>query len=257
MRHGSERSRGFGTFAFTFAFAFAGCVGAEEGGIPDRYRLVTGRALVVGETAGTQRHAMQLVAVFAADQCDGDSIRVGDATPDGSVAACAIFGEPFDPGEQGGGVPAEPFRLLLPCNVTVNLVVQLVASSEARTPGDLLAILAWPDGAGVSTLHPRENGSDLAEACRDTELRATNLIDLGDVTIPAEPPDDGPATVIAGGAEGGVNPLGTVDTDGDTDANLADPDDDDDDLLDEADDDDDGDGAVDAAQVFDLAWWPT
>jgi hypothetical protein len=249
MRHANR-------VAAAIVMTMAACTGSDEGGIPDRYRLVTGRTLAAGETTGTQRHAMQAVAVFAAETCDGESIRVGDATPDGSVAACAIFGEPFDPGEQGGGISAEPFRLLVPCNVTVNVVLQLVASSEARTPGDLVAVLAWPHGDDVTTLLPREVGSDLAEACRDTELRATNLIDLGDLTVPAEPPADGPAIVLVGGAEGGVNPLGTVDTDGDTDANLADPDDDDDDLLDEADDDDDGDGAVDAAQLFDLAWWP-
>lgn len=227
------------------------CTGSEEGGIPPGARLVTGNARTAASNDGVnQRQAMQAVAVYAAEVCGGAAIRIGDAAE--GVAACAIFGDPFDPGELGA-----PFRVLLPCDVSVNLLIQEVATSDARTPGDLVALIAFPTGTPgeTSTLVPREVGSDLAEACRDTELRATNIVDLGDFSIPASAPEDGPAVVVLGGAEGGVNPLAIVDTDGDTESNLADADDDDDDVLDADDDDDDGDGAADLAQGFNLAWW--
>ncbi len=234
--------------------AAAACTGSQEGGIPAGQRLITGRALAGGAT-GTQRQALQPVAVYAAATCDPPAIRVGDASPDGAVASCAIFGDPFDPGEQGGGVPAEPFGLLLPCELSVNLIVQTLASSDGRTPGDVKAVLAYPSGAGTTTLIPREIGSPLAEPCHDTELRATNFIDLGDFTLPPEPADGSVPTAIVGGPEGGINPLATVDTDDDGDANATDPDDDGDGTPDDVDDDDDGDGAADAAQEWSPTWW--
>jgi hypothetical protein len=238
----------------SISLAAAACGGSEDGGIPEGERLITGRALL-GASSGTQRLALQVVAVYAAPACDAPAIRVGDATPDGTVAACAIFGDPFDPGEQGGGVPAEPFKILLPCELSVNLVVQTLASSDGRTPGDLVAVLAYPDGGDVTTLLPRELGSALAAACHDTELRATNLIDLGEFTLPQPASPDTIPIAIIGGTEGGTNPLATVDTDDDGDANAIDTDDDGDGTPDDLDDDDDADGAADAAQEWSPAWW--
>jgi hypothetical protein len=232
--------------------AALGCGSADQGGIPAGQRLVTGRVFLESDGQVTQRRALQLVALYASATCDEGHIPVGEVAF--GVAACAIFGQPFDPGEQGGGITSEPFRLELPCDRTVNLLVQTLSSSGGQTPGDLLAVLAFDDGSGaLTTLLPRESPEDATLACRDTPRLATNLIDLGDLIVPA---GDGDlvATVQVGGVEGGLNPLGTVDTDGDTIANLADTDDDEDDLIDGADEDDDGDGAADDAQRFSPDW---
>lgn len=206
--------------------------------------MITGRALA-SDGSGTQRQALQPVAVYAAPACDAPAIRVGDASPDGTVASCAIFGDPFDPGEQGGGVPAEPFALLLPCDLSINLIIQTLASSDGRTPGDVVAVLAYPTTGGTTTLIPREIGSALAEPCHDTPQRATNLVDLGTFVLGS----------VVGGPDGGANPLATVDTDDDGEANAVDPDDDGDGTPDDLDDDDDGDGATDAAQEWSPSWW--
>jgi len=225
------------------------CAGSPAGGIPEGSRLITARVSLVGDAGSGQRRAMQAVAVFARPVSDcGEAVRVGQAGPDRTVSVCAIFGEPFDPGDAG-----EPMRLVVPCDVTVNVLVQHLASSDGQTPGDVVAVLAFANGAGeTTTLIPREMGSAIAPACRDSELLATNVIDMGEISIPADGTGE---QVIVGGTEGGTNPLATVDTDGDEVSNLADGDDDDDSIVDELDDDDDGDGAADAAQSFDLSWW--
>lgn len=234
--------------------AAAGCTGASEGGIAPGERVVTGRILVDADGA-TQRQALQVAAVFAAADCAATgAIRVGDVTPE--TPACAIFGDPFDPGVQGGGVTGEPFTIALPCAVTVNLLVQTLGSSGGQTPGAPLALLAYPTGVTadeVTTLLAREDPAR-PDTCRDTELLATNLIDLGDVPVPAAPAPDAPPLVLVGGPAGGENPLGTVDTDGDGTANAADPDDDGDLIDDALDDDRDSDGLADAAQTFAPSW---
>jgi hypothetical protein len=227
--------------AFAAVILCVACTGASEGGIPDGHRLVTGKAaLAQADDPQGQRQALQVVAVFAAAECGDEAIP---------------FGEPFDPGEQGGGVTGEPFRLLLRCDTTVNLLVQAIQTSDAQAPGDPLAILAFPTGGAAgetTTLLPLET-----MGCRDpveAPALATDLLDLGSFTVPARPPAGGPATVVLGGVEGGTNPLATVDTDGDATANVADLDDDEDAILDTTDDDADGDGAADDAQRFTPEW---
>ena len=158
------------------------------------------------------------------------------------MASCAIFGEAFDPGEQGGGIAGEPLPYWFACDLTVNLLIETFAPVGA---GDVLAALAFPTSSGQTTLLARE------VACRDTPLLATNLLDLGTFQVPATPST---ALVEIGGVEGGQNPLATVDTDGDEAANLADTDDDADTILDDTDPDADGDGFTDAAQLFSPDW---
>jgi hypothetical protein len=226
------------------AIAFVAC-SAPSGGIPAGSRLMTGR-VHLDDGGATQRRALQLVALYAAPGCGGD-VRVGDASPDGAVAACAVFGEPFDPGVDGGGVA----ELLLPCHVTVNILVQTLGDSGGRSIGDPLALLSWSSGNELTSLLPRELGG-VEPPCRDTPLLATNLIDLGELAVPSQ--TETIPQVELGGPGGGRNPLETVDTDGDGTANLADDDDDGDGVTDELDDDDDGDGAADAAQSFSPGW---
>jgi hypothetical protein len=204
------KTRGTVCGAWIIAGLCSGCL-SPEGGIPEGSRLIRASVHVKGGATATERRAMQGVAVYAAAEC-AEGILV-------SPGVCAIFGEPFDP-----VMGDEELKVLAPCGTSVNLVIQTLGSSEGRTPGELVAIVAFASGNGneQTSLIPREIGSALAPACRDTELLATNLIDLGEVAVPAS----GVEVVVVGGPEGGTNPLATVDTDGDETPNLLDPDDD-------------------------------
>jgi hypothetical protein len=231
------------------ALLAASCGEASPGGIAPGYRLITGRIAV--PAGNTQSVALQVVAVYAAADCSvAGGIPIGQAAA--GVASCAIFGRPFDPAELGGGVSGEPFQLLLPCGLTVNLVVQTLKTPGGQAPGDLLAVLSWAtgNGAATTTLLAAE------PACRDTPQLATNLIDLGDFDVPGQPSPSGPAIVVLGGPSGGTNPLTIVDTDEDTIPNFSDPDDDNDGVPDVSDADADGDGIPDAAETFDVSWFP-
>jgi hypothetical protein len=229
--------------AFLALFLFA-CTGADAGGVPPGQRLVTGHLVLTD--AGTVRRAAQLVALFAVpgDACPAGSLRTGSAAA--GVSACASFGEPFAPDGEAR------FRLLLPCDLTVNLLVQTLGDSGGQSPGDALAVLAYPTGVGAdetTTLLAREL------ACRDTAELATVVLDLGYLAVSALPtPDGAPRPLIVGGPGGGQNPLATIDTDGDFTANLADPDDDEDGIADADDPDRDGDEQADGAQAFAPAW---
>ncbi len=222
------------------------CSDASPGGLPPGQRLLTGRIVVTDSgTSGTSAAQVAALFAFPGGACPPGSLRVGNAAPD--VASCAIFGEPF------AADGSAPFRLLLPCDRTVNLIVQRLGDSGGQSPGDPLAVLAFPTGAGAAdettTLLAREPG------CRATAELATVILDLGDVTVSALASADGtPRPVVVGGPGGGQNPLATVDTDGDFSANLADADDDDDGTPDASDDDRDGDGLADGAQAFSPAW---
>jgi hypothetical protein len=223
--------------------------GADPGGIPAGYRLITGKIDV--PAGNNQSVALQVVGVYAAPDCSvAGGIQIGQAAA--GVASCAIFGRPFSPAELGGGVQGEAFQLLLPCALTVNLVVQMETVPGGQAPGVLLAVLSWASGIGnaTTTLLAQE------PMCRDTPQLATNLIDLGEFAVPGEPPLAGPETVVLGGPTGGTNPLSIVDTDGDTIPNLSDTDDDGDGIDDAVDTDEDGDGIPDVAQQFSVSWFP-
>ena len=228
------------------SFLLLGCGGADPGGLPAGQRLVTGR-LAVDDAGPAGITATQLVALFAApgSECPAGSRRTGAAAAD--VSVCAIFGEPFDPDGRG-----DPFRLLVPCDRTVNLLVQTLGDSGGQSPGDALAVLAFPTGVTAdetTTLLAREPG------CRATAELATVVLDLGELAVSVTPlPGGAPRTLVVGGPDGGQNPLATVDTDGDFTANAADPDDDEDAVTDADDQDRDGDGQADAAQTFAPAW---
>jgi hypothetical protein len=230
------------------ALLLAACPSSDEGGIPTGSRLITGRAYMDGVSSASTRRALQVVAVYASADC-GQALEVGVAGE--GLKSCALFGAPFDPGNQGSGVPSAPFQLLVPCSTAVNLLVQVESTSGGQAPGELLARLVFADGLGGQTsLIAAEPAG-----CRDTPELATNLLDLGTFLVPADPPAAGPTDVVLGGTEGGANPLATVDSGGEEGvANLADGDDDGDGTLDAADTDSDGDGLQDAAQIYQPAW---
>ncbi len=228
-----------------------GCTSdADSHGLTPGTRLVTGRVRVAMHTA-TQRSALQVVALYASPSgtCDAPgAIRVGDATP---AAACAIFGAPFDPGVLGGGVDPQPFQLTFPCDLTVNLIVQTLGAGGGQAPGAPLALLEWPSGVTPDALTTLLAADPM---CRATKLLATNVLDLGELDVPAAPPPGGPAPIVVGGPGGGANPLDTIDTDQDLTANSADDDDDGDGIPDAMDADADGDGLADAAETFAPSW---
>jgi hypothetical protein len=231
----------------------AACTEQSSQGIAPGSRLITGRITLDAHVA-TQRSALQVVALYASPTmtCDAaGAIHVGDAAPGGTNAACGIFGAPFDPGELGGGVDAQPFQLDVPCGLTVNLVVQTIGTSGGQAPGTSLALLDFPSGVTADALTSLVATEPM---CRDTRLMATNLLDLGDIVVPAVPPPAGPAAVEVGGPGGGRNPLDTIDTDQDLVPNSADDDDDNDGIPDAMDADADGDGMADGAETFQPTW---
>ena len=230
------------------AWLCAACTGASGSGVPDGKRLLTGRATLSSVSATGQRRALQVIAVYAASDC-GAGVEVGSAAA--GVKACALFGPPFDPGQQGSGMVGQPFSLLIPCDLAVNLLVQVEATSGGQSPGSLLALLTFADGSGgVTSLLSAE-----PQGCRVTPDLATDVIDLGAFTVPPDPSTAGAPAVLLGGAEGGTNPLSIVDSGGDEGvANLADPDDDGDGVPDASDADADGDGMQDSAQRFQAGW---
>ena len=220
---------------------------ADEGGIPPGQRILTARVQLV-RTPGDphEGRALQAVALHAAPEC-AHGVGVGRVTDD--LETCAIFGEPFDPGMQGGGVPAGLMRLVIPCDLTVNVILQTLGSSGGQTLGNPLALLVFPGGPqGATSLLARE------PACRDTPKLATVVVDLGPLNVTLSPDEALPALVV-GGQAGGRDPLGIIDTDDDLVPNASDDDDDGDEIPDSMDEDADGDGLADVAQVFAPDWF--
>ena len=225
----------------------AACGSPAPNMIPAGQRLITG-TISTDENPDIDGPATILVAgIYVADDCSAGGSAVGMA---GSRVVCAIFGEPFMPGQLGGGTVAGPFVLLLPCDLTVNLVVQTPAVDGSEAAADLLAIVSFATGIApgqMTTLLPREPG------CGTTEP-GTNLVDLGAFAVPYRSRLGGPQIIQIGGATGGKNPLAVIDTDGDGIPNLTDDDDDGDGIPDAVDPDEEGDGIADVDEVFQLSW---
>lgn len=175
----------------------------------------------------------------------GDGGVAGDAgapAPTSKVALRLFFGEIFAQ-EAGGGARADvPFSIVVPCGLSVNLLLQAPGSSSGNHPGTLIAPLAFDTGSGSSatTLIPWQR----PKRC----TAKTGDIDLGQVKLDLEQNAPLTSASIELGKGNSLNPLSLVDTDGDGKDDLSDADDDSDGIIDPADGDADGDGIVDAAQ---------
>jgi hypothetical protein len=198
-------------------FLGQGCGTDSSGGIPKGWRLISGSIVTpTPQDVGTTDNvpAFQLVAVH-----DRNTI---------------YYGEPFDVNINPGGSAAISFRLAAPCDKTVSLHFQRIASSSANVLGTIASVLQFQENADsptLTTLLPWEMG------CTGKDGRS---ILLGTIHI-----DFKTRRTTIGGEAGGTNPLIEVDTNGNGKMNFDDPDDDSDGIPDAMDPDEDGDGIPD------------
>lgn len=154
-----------------------------------------------------------------------------------------FFGPVVAHDEGAGQRPDVPFSVVVPCGMSVNLVLQVPRSSSSGSPGLWVTALAFAaeDGAAVTaTLVPKQP-DDLCGS-------KTNSLDMGDVQLTLAIAGVLASGSITLGKDNSRNPLSLLDTDGDGTDNLADLDDDDDGQSDIGDLDADGDGVLDSAE---------
>jgi len=167
------------------------------------------------------------------------------ASPTDRAAPRFFYGSPFAHEEGAGQRPDVPFAIVVPCELTLSLVLQVPRESAAGVPGLLVAAMQFPDedgGSTLTTLVPRQ--------ARDACGAKTNQHDLEKVLLELQTPGVLTSGRITLGRDSGRNPLSLLDTDIDGADNLADTDDDDDGDPDLTDGDVDGDGILDTAQTL-------
>lgn len=238
------------------AGAGAGCVGADP---PDAYactardgaafkscRTFHGRLrLPHPSDLRLETRALQVAAI-------GFRATTSPSTADGGASGGATnkvtylyFSGPTFAAEAGAGQQATlPFALAVPCNLTVNLLLQTPRDGAGAVPGVMLAPMTFDDGSGntTTTLVPPQQD----DACGEK----TNAWDLGivDLVLTKSTPITG-ATVTLGKGNS-KSPLSLIDSDGDGTPDAADSDDDDDGKSDAFDTDVQGDGILDKAQTL-------
>jgi len=197
-------------------------------------------------------------APAGADGSSTTALSDGGSTPDTGLAPDAraalpptdrtqlhvFFGPVFAHDEGAGQRPDIPFSIVVPCALSVNLVLQAPRSSSSGAAGPWVAALSFPDeeGGATTTLIPHQ--------ADDVCGGSTSLIDLGEVTLTLATEKVLSTGVITLGKDNSKNPLSLLDTDGDGTDDLADADDDDDGQIDAGDVDSDGDGIIDDAELL-------
>jgi hypothetical protein len=186
-----------------------------------------------------QQKPFQIAAV--AFEAGGSSS--GDAGVGATVTPRLFFGQIFSYTAGAGQRADYPFALVVPCRLSVNLLVQVPTAGTSNLPGALVAPMAFEgiDGARTTLIPPQ-----LGDLCGGT----ANSIDLEQVVLQVPPSSDITASSITLGTGKSRNPLDILDTDGDGQVDAADADDDDDGLADVSDDDANGDGIADALQLL-------
>jgi hypothetical protein len=258
-------------FALLVALCSFGCTGADgEPGVTDTCHDSTGKAygpcrvftgrlqLPLPRDLVLPAKGLQLAAVgfepaapSAGAATDGGPATDGGTTAtDGTTpgkptdrATPRLFFGPVVAQEAGGGQQATiPLSLVVPCALSLNLLLQVPGSSEGSVPGLLVAAVSFPSGSdgNAATLVPRQP-DDLCGS-------KTNNLDLGRVVLELQAKGALSSGTIILGKGNARNPLSLVDTDGDGTDDLQDTDDDDDGTIDPADDDAEGDGIQDAAE---------
>jgi hypothetical protein len=171
-----------------------------------------------------------------------DGATAGGATT--SVAPRLFFGPTFAHQAGAGQRPTLPFSVVVPCEMSVNLLLQVPTTDGGSAPGQLVAAMRFLPGEALElTTLVDQQQADLCGA-------KSNIIDLGIVELELAQPEILTSGVITLGEGNSVNPLALIDTDGDGTMNLADPDDDNDGTPDSNDSDAAGDGISDEAQLL-------
>ncbi len=195
--------------------------------------------------------AFQLAAIgfqaAGAGKADGGAA----AKPDGAATKAAdkaqwvLFnGEPFAADAGSGQQASVPFAIMVPCEVSVNLALQLARGGDV--PGVQVASLRFvsssADTAATRTLIPAQPAASCGTRSAPVDLGQLKL-----VLAKNKPLGAGTITLGQGKSK---NPLALLDTDNDQAFDLTDADDDGDGIADISDADADGDGIKDSAQTF-------
>ena len=173
----------------------------------------------------------------------GNTASDGGGTADagsGKLPWLLFSGAPFA-ADSGSGMRASiPFSIVVPCELSVNLLLQVTRGGGA--PGIQVAQMKFASSdSSSSTLVPGQ----AAEACGGSRA----ALDLGQVSLllPKNQLLTGSSITLGQGKS--KNPLSLLDTDSDQLTDLADSDDDGDGIADLTDTDADGDGIIDALQL--------
>jgi hypothetical protein len=235
--------------AVVFASCLASCQSQAPNPVPKGMRLITGSLLQpMGEPVSLVQPGVQWVAVGATSKMAPVPSGCVDVTPTGSAwRVCLFFGEPFNAVAQTGGgtTVGDNFRLTVPCNVTVNLIIATLGSSDAHTPGQMMGLFSFATGYGPVT---SELAAVDAAGCDEFPV-----VDLGTVHLHAASGGTvfpGANQILATGDAPGANPLAQTDTLGTGTTNLANPDDNGNGIPDANDPDEEGDGIPDAQETL-------
>ncbi len=246
-------------------FALAGCFGSGgEAGIAgtcmdsfgtrtfEKCRVFRGRLQLPHQsTLGAEEaKAFQFAAVgfYGVDKTKADG--GGTAKPDGgatakpasTVQSLLFVGQEFAADAGSGQQASMPFSIMVPCELSVNLLLQL--SRGGDVPGVQVAQARFlsdsSDTSASRTLIPAQPKASCGGAPTD----------LGQVRLTLAKNKPLGASTITLGQGKSKNPLALLDTDNDQLFDLADADDDGDGIADISDEDADGDGIKDSAQTF-------
>jgi len=207
---------------------------------------LSAKAFQIGALAQTCNNS-KLSGDAGSPAADGGSVAADSGASSGHSAPCTplqggqriFIGAPFAYNAGAGQQPSIPFSIVVPCELSVNLLLQLPRSGQA---GIQVAQLSFPSGviAGASTtLIPWQS----KDSCANNHSHQ-----LGQVTLTKTKASM--SGVITLGQGNSKNPLSLLDTDGDGTADLSDADDDDDGTADISDPDVSGDGVRDASQTL-------
>ena len=252
---------------FVSLVGLAGCLGASgEAGIAatcsDSYgtrsytncRVFRGRLQLPHQsTLGAEEgKAFQFAAVgfegAGAAAVDGGAAVKPDGAagtqPSSKVQWVLFTGDAFAADAGSGQQTAIPFSIMVPCELSVNLLLQLTRGGDV--PGVQVAQVRFASGTSDSTAVRTLIPAQPAASCGTRSAP----VDLGQVNLVLAKNNALGASTIDLGQGKSKNPLSLLDTDNDQIFDLADADDDGDGIADISDEDADGDGIKDSAQTF-------
>lgn len=178
---------------------------------------------------------------------DGGSVAADSGASSGPSTPCTplqggqriFIGAPFAYNAGAGQQSSIPFSIVVPCELSVNLLLQLPRSGQAGIQVAQLSFLSGVTAGASTTLIPWQS----KDSCANNHSHQ-----LGQVTLTKTKASM--SGVITLGQGNSKNPLSLLDTDGDGTADLSDADDDDDGTADISDPDVSGDGVRDASQTL-------
>ena len=170
----------------------------------------------------------------------------GGATiqPASKVQALLFVGEEFAADAGSGQQASIPFSIMVPCELSVNLLLQL--SRGGDVPGMQVAQARFLSDSSDTTASRTLIPAQPTSSCGTRSAP----VDLGQVRLILAKNNALAASTITLGLGKSKNPLALLDTDNDQLFDLADADDDGDGIADISDEDADGDGIKDSAQTF-------